>query len=281
VSFISFAQNMEDVMLFRALKQVEHGFYIDVGARDPVDESVTKAFYDRGWSGINVEPLVKYFRLLEQDRNRDINLNVLVGCRQGEQTFYEVGGTGLSTVKEDYAEYHSAAGYKIEKRVVACTTLDSICIKYNVNAVHFLKIDVEGSEQEVLQGINLDTIRPWIVLAEVHAPFGEDMSMQWEHLLTEKEYQQIYYDGVNRFYLAAEHSDLSEHFRFPPNIFDDYVLYRGIVKTEAALRCEADAARKDLQRVYSSRSWRVTAPLRKLCAMVIHRRQKTSRSTRE
>jgi hypothetical protein len=57
MSFISYAQNYEDVMLWRALKHVQHGFYIDVGANDPTDDSVTKAFYVRGWRGINVEPL--------------------------------------------------------------------------------------------------------------------------------------------------------------------------------------------------------------------------------
>lgn len=46
--FISYAQNFEDVMLRRALRSVERGFYIDVGAADPVEMSVTKTFYDAG-----------------------------------------------------------------------------------------------------------------------------------------------------------------------------------------------------------------------------------------
>jgi len=49
VTFISYAQNHEDVLLYRALKGVGKGFYIDVGANDPEEDSVTKAFYDRGW----------------------------------------------------------------------------------------------------------------------------------------------------------------------------------------------------------------------------------------
>ena len=34
--FESSAQNFEDVMLYRALGDVETGFYIDVGAQDPI-----------------------------------------------------------------------------------------------------------------------------------------------------------------------------------------------------------------------------------------------------
>ena len=41
MTFISYAQNFEDVMLWRALKHVEKGFYVDVGAQDPVVDSVS------------------------------------------------------------------------------------------------------------------------------------------------------------------------------------------------------------------------------------------------
>ena len=42
------------------------GFYVDVGAADPEVDSVTHAFYERGWSGINIEPLDEYFVKLTQ-----------------------------------------------------------------------------------------------------------------------------------------------------------------------------------------------------------------------
>lgn len=71
MTFISYAQNFEDVRLWRALKQFEHGFYIDVGANDPSHDSVTKTFYDHGWEGINVEPMQNYYDSLCQQRPRD------------------------------------------------------------------------------------------------------------------------------------------------------------------------------------------------------------------
>jgi hypothetical protein len=54
--FISYGQNSEDVVLWRALRDIGTGFYVDVGAGDPKEDSVTHAFYERGWSGINIEP---------------------------------------------------------------------------------------------------------------------------------------------------------------------------------------------------------------------------------
>ena len=42
--FVSYAQNLEYVMLKRALADVGRGFYVDLGAADPDEYSVTKAF---------------------------------------------------------------------------------------------------------------------------------------------------------------------------------------------------------------------------------------------
>ena len=53
---LSYAQFLEDIQLYRALKEIKNGFYIDVGANHPLDHSVTKLFYEKGWSGINIEP---------------------------------------------------------------------------------------------------------------------------------------------------------------------------------------------------------------------------------
>jgi hypothetical protein len=71
VPFVSYAQNGEDVVLRRALANVEVGRYIDVGANDATVESVSKAFYDAGWSGITVEPVRKYAAKHRSERPRD------------------------------------------------------------------------------------------------------------------------------------------------------------------------------------------------------------------
>jgi FkbM family methyltransferase len=226
MSFISYAQNNEDVMLYRALREVKEGFYIDVGAQDPVIDSVTKAFYERGWRGINIEPNEEYFRKLQDDRPHDINMLTAVGCEPGAISFYEVVHTGLSTTSAVYARGHAEAGYEVHLRNVSCTTLDKICTDCGVKTVHFLKIDVEGSERAVLEGFSFETVRPWIVVLEATEPNStREVSAEWEHLLVGRRYRFVYFDGLNRFYIAAEHADLAGHFSCPPNPFDQYVDY--------------------------------------------------------
>lgn len=240
-------------MLYRALREVKEGFYIDVGAQDPVIDSVTKAFYERGWRGINVEPNEEYFRKLQDDRPHDINLLTAVGREPGPISFYEVVHTGLSTTSAVYARGHAEAGYEVHLRNVPCTTLDTICADCGVETVHFLKIDVEGSERAVLEAFSFETVRPWIVVVEATEPNStHEVSAEWEHLLVGRRYQFVYFDGLNRFYIAAEHADLARHFSCPPNPFDQYVGYdlwwaRG--KLEQAQAAERNALVNTLNHV--------------------------------
>ena len=64
--FISYAQNREDVILNGFFEGRDKGFYVDVGAGNPVDDSVTKLFYDKGWHGINIEPIPHIYKELEK-----------------------------------------------------------------------------------------------------------------------------------------------------------------------------------------------------------------------
>ena len=172
--FVSYAQNFEDVMLWRALSGVEGGTYVDVGAYHPVEDAVTKAFYDRGWRGINIEPVEELLRRFVEERPRDINLGVALGNAAGKLTLYEVPGTGLSTSEQEIARRHAEQGFEVRLRVVPCTTLDEVLREHRIGEVHFLKVDVEGAERAVLEGASFDDVRPWIVVVEATAPNSPD-----------------------------------------------------------------------------------------------------------
>ena len=220
-NFISYAQNGEDIMLHRAFKNIQRGFYIDVGAQDPVVDSVTKAFYARGWRGINIEPVAHWYKRLVEDRPHDINLQVAISDCAGSLRLFEVEGTGLSTCNAEFARRHRERGLPVKDHTVACVTLDRICSEHQVDLVHFLKVDCEGAELQALRGMSFTKIRPWVVLVEATEPNSTEPTWQeWEPILTGKEYVHVYSDGLNRFYLAREHLDLRQAFETPPNALD-------------------------------------------------------------
>ncbi len=104
--FISYSQNREDVVLHRVFAGLRSGFYIDVGANDPVIASVTKAFSELGWRGINVEPVPSVFERLREDRPLDINLNLGVSNCSKTVAFFECRSlTTLSTFSEAQARH--------------------------------------------------------------------------------------------------------------------------------------------------------------------------------
>lgn len=228
-------------MLWRALQGVEAGRYIDVGAWDPTIDSVTRAFYERGWRGINVEPNLEKHAALAAERPADHNLACALSDHAGEHVFYDVLDTGLSTLDRDGADQCRRDGWTVVERTVPVTTLAAICSQYVTEQIHFLKVDVEGSEEAVLAGADFSRFRPWIVVVEATEPNSTTPSFaNWEPILTIANYRLIYFDGLNRYYAAQEHfTALAPAFLTPPNVFDEFVSDSG---TRKALGVERDGA---------------------------------------
>lgn len=237
MTIISYAQNFEDIMLLRALGDVAEGFYIDIGACSPDADSVTRLFYDNGWRGINVEPHPLFLQKLKSGRPEDTNLGLVVTKTEGTATFYRVGDTGLSSANPEIAKTHETAGLLVTELEMPATTLRGLWTGYvpEGQAVHFLKIDVEGAEADVISGGDWRNHRPWIVVVEATVPNRKTPNhFEWESHLLDNDYSFVHWDGLNRFYLAKEHQDLQVAFSAPPNIFDDFKLYSQVLVEQQA-----------------------------------------------
>jgi FkbM family methyltransferase len=222
VPLISYAQNFEDVLLWRALGGLPQGLYIDIGAQDPTLDSVSRAFYEHGWRGIHVEASAAYCDLLRRDRPDEQVIQAAIGAEPGLLTFYEFPGTGLSTALESIADQHREAGWPVTMTQVPCLTLDALFDGIGPKEVHWLKIDVEGYEHLVIKGWRISPMRPWIVLVEAVAPFGTHPTHEtYEDALCAKGYHCVHFDGLNRYYVSDEHPDLDRHFQFGPSLWDE------------------------------------------------------------
>ena len=262
MGFISYAQNFEDVMLWRALRGVGHGFYIDAGAADPVEMSVTKAFYDAGWHGVNIEPSLKYFERLQAARPADINLNLAVASTPGTRVLHEIPHSGLSTLDQDIAASHGESGWAVEAHEVQAVTLAELCKAHAPGDIHFLKIDVEGAEGEVLAGADFQAYRPWIVLLEATRPMTTITATDWEPLILDAGYVFVWFDGLNRFYVAQErHAELQQHFQVPPNPFDNFVAYNADAAARSDEQRQALAAAEQRLQEQASEISRLHAEL--------------------
>jgi FkbM family methyltransferase len=222
---ISYAQNFEDVMLHRVFRDRAGGFYVDVGAADPVNLNVTKWFYDRGWNGINIEPHPDLYGELVKARSRDTNLNCGAGARCSEALLFETSNKEWSSFDPNIRTLALERSERVNERTVPILTLDEILSRHgNGRQIDFLKIDVEGWERQVLEGLDLRRYRPTVILIEATEQDNSEPTQQlWEHLLLKADYVPVYFDGLNRFYLPQERLDLAQHFATPPNVFDKFV----------------------------------------------------------
>ena len=219
----SYAQNFEDVILWRALGHIPNGTYVDVGAQHPVVDSVSKSFYERGWRGVHVEPVPAYAALLRQDRPDETVLQVALSDQAGVLDLNVIAGTGLSTGVKAYANTHSSAhGFATEVVQVPMLPMSTALASLNGQQVHWLKIDVEGFEEQVLRGWDSKALRPWIIVIEATIPLSEELNYAGaDRLLIDAGYHFVYFDGLNRFYTASEHAELAARLQLPPNVFDN------------------------------------------------------------
>lgn len=225
MNFVSYAQNFEDVLLWRALGHVERGFYVDVGAQDPVIDSVSLAFYERGWRGIHIEPSPQYAAKLRESRPDETVVEAAVAAAPGILTFFEVPDTGLGTADRDIAEQHRLAGFDVKQRNVNCQTLTQLLANFSGHDIQWMKIDVEGLEADVVAGWDAKRFRPWIVVVESTRPLTEvDVHDAWEPLVLERGYDFAFFDGLNRYYVSSEHRELLASFSRPANVFDRFEL---------------------------------------------------------
>ena len=206
-NFITYSQCLEDFILYCIFYDIDNGFYIDVGANDPNDISVTKAFYLNGWHGINIEPLPEMFSLISKNRIRDINLNIGAGEKEGIMSLNVRGG--CSTLNKKY--------FNDKEPFINVTIypLSKICKKYvpKDEEIQFCKIDVEGYEKYVLLGYDFENYRPKVFCVESTIPTTNIPSHQeWEYILLQNGYAFGFQHDVNRYYYDTKVDYIGKRF---------------------------------------------------------------------
>jgi len=260
----SFAQNFEDVLLRRALQDIEHGFYVDIGASDPTVHSVTRWFYNCGWRGVNVEPNPEAFAQLVERRPRDINLDCAIGMPRDDGRLWISNGVGLSRLQGPDDGPALPEGYSfVDSVAVKMLSLDQLLETYcKEQVVDFLKVDVEGAETEIIVHAAFTTYRPRIIVVEATKVNCQEPAWDgWEPLLLQRGYLFAYFDGLNRYYLRDEDGWRKDYFQLPPCVFDNFVFdqsehFKRVVEMQRAiaeLTAQLDAARVQLASVETAR----------------------------
>lgn len=164
-------------------KNKQNGFFVDVGAHDGVDINNT-LFYEQqlGWKGICIEPIPKIFDKLEENR-KAICVHGCAYNTDGIVPFNCIEGycEMLSGVVSNYANEHvnridrEMKQHGGKKKILYSSSyrLETIFDTHDVTHVDYLSIDTEGTEMNVLRGINFDKVTIDVIEAEVNYPQDE------------------------------------------------------------------------------------------------------------
>lgn len=222
---ISYTRNFEDVMICRALRHIPNGFYVDVGASHPVTDSNTFALYTLGWRGLAIEPQTIFNEQWQQYRPEDLLVNAGIANQEGQLTLYKPDDYGQgATFNAEFAQDYVQRGLVMSQHTVPVCPLTRLLEQIRSQGdIHLLSIDVEGIEQDVVLSLDWQRFRPWLVVLESTLPGVPTTNYQtWEPLLLAQGYEFVYFDAVNRFYIAQEHPELKAHFDHPPCVWDDF-----------------------------------------------------------
>ena len=97
----------------------------------------------------------------------------------GEIVFFEIPDTGLSTGEEEIARKHEVQGRAVKQVTKPSQPLSAILDSYKDREIHWLKIDVEGMEDQVIESWVPSVARPWIVVVESTKPNSPETAMNY------------------------------------------------------------------------------------------------------
>lgn len=157
------SQREEDKYILDYFKDNDNGVFLDVGAYHPETFSNVRALYDKGWTGICVEPSRScYPTLKEFYKGTDVEVfNCAIGRGTGVIDFWDSNGDALSStdpvhVKKWEENYNS----KFDKTTVQCFTLEDLIERSSHKSFNFVSIDVENDQLgiDILKQVELYSV---------------------------------------------------------------------------------------------------------------------------
>jgi FkbM family methyltransferase len=163
----------EDLLAWDLLDGQLDGFFIEVGAFDGYRYSVTYPFESVGWQGLLIEAHPSAYQLCAKRRPRSRVVHTALSRRgaSGETEFSVVGDHygGMLSYHKFLPEHEKYANAPQQKVTVPLTTMDDL-LAHHAGAIDLAVIDVEGAEEDVLDGFDLNRFRPKILIIEANHP---------------------------------------------------------------------------------------------------------------
>lgn len=204
----------EDMVLCDLFEGKLDGFYVECGAVDGVNCSVSYAFEAMGWTGLLVEAAPEPAALCAQRRPHSRTVHAAVSRKgsSGTATFNvvrEESTWSFLNPTPEQLRMIQQAGRTAQPVTVPLTTLDSLLADHR-GTIDFAMIDVEGNELDVLDGFDLDRFRPRVLITEENNPTANSPLVA---SLQSRGYHHIGYLWVNHFFVRRDDAEMMDRAR--------------------------------------------------------------------
>ena len=171
-----------DNIVFRLSKNFKfQKRYIDIGCYDPIKFSNTFKLYQKGWSGIVIEPNKTKTRNWEKIRPRDIIINsalVPENFKSNEIEIYKDGDSDPSETTALEAKKNKKQAYRC--KVIKLKEINEICKKKSMKPF-LINIDIENKEDEILEDFQLIDTRIPIICVELLLNKNEESIFDYQN----------------------------------------------------------------------------------------------------
>jgi FkbM family methyltransferase len=161
------SEHAEEWIVRDFFKDARDGVFVDVGANDYRRFSNTYYLETAlGWSGLAIEPQVKFAAGYAAHRPRTTFLPLFVSDRSNEHVALNVGENDLTASSDK--TFAKSFGDHITAVTTTTTTLDDVLASHHLAKIDFLTMDIELAEPAALRGFSIRQVRPRLVCIEAH-----------------------------------------------------------------------------------------------------------------
>lgn len=197
----SHSQHGEDMTLLKIFENSGTGHFIDVGCNHPFKANNTYQLYMRGWSGLNIDANAGFAKAYKRHRPKDIFHCAAVAGDAREVVFYQHKDSKRSSLNKEISDSLNES-LESKQRLQTETLTQILNNNWPISrAIDLLCIDVEGSDLEVLEGLDFEAFLPTWICIEISANgVKEVLNSPIYHYLHDRNYRLMHHQGFSAFF---------------------------------------------------------------------------------
>ncbi len=158
-----YSQGSEEDFILEYFKDVQEGFFLDIGSYNPEIFSNVRALFERGWSGICIEPSNDPYNVLKEAyKGTDVEVfNCAIGTETGMFDFWDSNGDALSSTDPAHIKkWTENYGSTFTKTTKQFYTLEDLIEQSTYKSFNFVSIDVENDRLgiDILKQVELYSV---------------------------------------------------------------------------------------------------------------------------